>query len=53
MPRAFSDDLRQRAVNAVLSGRTRCAVAECYDFAYEAVVKWMVSFKETGSCSSA
>jgi len=53
MPRAFSDDLRQRVVNAVLSGQTRRAVAECYDLAYATVVKWVARFKETGSYSPA
>ena len=49
MPRAFSDDLRNRMVKAVENGSSCHGVAERFDVAPSTVIKLMQRFKTTRS----
>ena len=53
MTRAYSDDLRQRCVNAMASGIPASKVATQYGVAKSSVIKWHQRFRETGSVSPA
>ena len=41
MPRPYSDDLRERAIEAVESGASRHEVADRFDVAPSSVINWM------------
>ena len=47
--KAYSNDLRERAVAAVMAGETTRSVAERFDVAVSSVIKWHQRFRETGS----
>jgi transposase len=49
MTRAYSLDLRERVVSAVLSGETCRSVATRFDVSVSSVVKWSQRQRETGS----
>ena len=49
MTRAYSNDLRERVVAAVLSGERCRAVAARFDVAVSSVVKWSQRHRATGS----
>ena len=49
MTRAYSNDLRERAVAAVVAGEATRAVAARFDVAVSSVVKWHQQYRATGS----
>lgn len=49
MTRALSNDLRERAVQAVLAGQSTRAVAGRFGVAVSSVVKWYQRYRATGS----
>lgn len=49
MTKPYSNDLRQRAVDAVVSGETTRVVAARFGVAVSSVVKWHQRYRETGS----
>jgi putative transposase len=50
MPRPYSDDLRERAVEGVKSGASGREVAEQFGVNPSAVIKWLRRWRETGKC---
>ena len=52
MPRAYSLDLRERVVTAVLGGASCRAVAGTYKVSVASVVKWSQRFRATGSAAA-
>lgn len=53
MTKAYSNDLRERAVAAVIAGETTRSVATRFDVAVSSVVKWHQRYRETGSVAPA
>jgi transposase len=53
MARPYSQDLRERVVAAVASGRTCRAVATLFGVSVASVVKWSQRFRATGSAAAA
>ena len=53
MVKAYSVDLRQRAVDAVLAGESCGVVAERFSVARSSVIKWSHRYRETGSVAPA
>lgn len=53
MVRAYSDDLRERAVRRVLAGESIRSVASIYAISPSAVAKWSGRFRATGSVAPA
>ena len=51
MPRAYSNDLRERVVMAVRSGETCRSVAQRFGVSVASVVKWSQRHRATGSVS--
>lgn len=51
MTRAFSDDLRQRVVEAVDGGMTRRGAADRFGVAASTAIKWVQRWRSTGSWS--
>jgi transposase len=49
MVRPYSNDLRERAVSAVVQGQSTRAVAEQFGVAVSSVVKWSRRYRQTGS----
>jgi len=49
MTRAYSNDLRERVVSAVIGGASCRAVAARYDVSVSSVVKWSQRYRRTGS----
>ena len=49
MTKPYSIDLRQRAVDAIISGETTRVVAERFSVAVSSVIKWHQRYRETGS----
>ena len=49
MTKAYSIDLRERAVTAVVAGETTRVVADRFGIAVSSVVKWHQRFRNTGS----
>ncbi len=49
MSRPYSNDLRERAVTAVVAGETVRVVAARFGVAVSSVVKWHQRYRETGS----
>ena len=49
MVRAYSMDLRERAVGAVVGGETTRVVADRFGVSVSCVVKWHQRFRQTGS----
>src|SRR6188768_473643 len=52
MPRAYSNDLRERAAAAVSSGRTCREVASLFGVSVASVVKWSQRQRATGSAAA-
>jgi transposase len=52
MPRAYSLDLRERVVAAVVAGESCRHVAETYKVSVASVVKWSQRFRATGSAAA-
>ena len=49
MPKPYSTDLRERAVEAVESGASRREVAEVFEVGVSSVIRWCRRWSETGS----
>ncbi len=49
MVKPYSNDLRERAVAAVVSGETARVVAARFSVAVSSVIKWRQRYRETGS----
>jgi transposase len=52
MARPYSDDLRERVIDALNSGATCRAVAKRFGVSVSAVVKWSQRYRATGSDSA-
>jgi transposase len=52
MPRAYSLDLRQRAVALVAAGQSRRAVAQLLALGEATVIRWMRQQTTTGHCAA-
>ena len=52
MPRPYSKDLRERAIDEVRSGASRREVAEHFDVSPSSVINWMRRWRETGSTAA-
>jgi len=52
MPRPYSDDLRERAIEEVRSGASRREVAEHFNVSPSSVVNWTQRWHETGSAAA-
>ena len=52
MVRAYSSDLRDRVVAAVMAGATVRAVAERFEVSVASVVKWSQRYRATGSAAA-
>jgi len=52
MPRAYSLDLRERVVAAVVAGESCRNVAGTYKVSVPSVVKWSQRFRATGSVAA-
>src|ERR1700688_4931689 len=52
MPRAYSDDLRQRAIEAVEGGASRREAAERFDMSPSTVINWVRRWREDGSAAA-
>lgn len=50
--RAYSSDLRDRVVAAVMSGATVRSAAERYGVSVASAVKWSQRYRATGSCAA-
>lgn len=51
MVKAYSDDLRQRCVDAVLEGQSTSQVAARFGISKSSVIKWHQRYRSTGSVS--
>src|ERR1700731_3406164 len=52
MPRPYSGDLRERAIEEVRSGASRREVAERFDVSPSSVINWVRRWRETGSAAA-
>ena len=52
MPKAYSSDLRERLIGAVVSGASRREAAELFDVAVSTAVKWVQRLHDTGSSAA-
>jgi len=51
MPKPYSTDLRERAVEAVESGASRREVAEIFRVGVSSVIRWCQRWSETGNAA--
>ena len=51
MPRPYSTDLRERAVEAVESGASRREIAEIFKVGVSSVIRWCQRWSETGGAA--
>ena len=51
MPRPYSTDLRERAVEAVESGASRRRIAQGFKVGVSSVIRWCQRWSETGSAA--
>jgi transposase len=52
MPRPYSDDLRERAIEEVKSGASRREVAEHFGVSPSSVINWVRRWRDTGSATA-
>jgi transposase-like protein len=52
MPKAYSGDLREPVIEAVVSGASRREVAELFEVAVSTAVKWLQRVRDTGSSAA-
>ena len=52
MARPYSDDLRERVVEAVKAGASRREAAERFEIAPSSAIKWLQRWRETGSVAA-
>lgn len=48
LPSVAQEDLRRKAVNAVLAGKTQAEVAKLFSVSRYAVIKWVTAYREGG-----
>src|SRR6266576_6597513 len=49
MPKPYSDDLRERVIEAVEAGASRREAAESFNLSASSAVKWLQRWRDTGS----
>jgi transposase len=52
MPRPFSDDLRRRAIEAVVGGASRHEAAERFEVGPSTVINWLRRWHDHGSAAA-
>ena len=52
MPKPYSDDLRERVVEAVEAGASRREAAESFSLSASSAVKWLQRWRDTGSAQA-
>ena len=52
MPKPYSDDLRERVIEAVEAGASRREAAETFNLSPSSAVKWLQRWRDTGSAKS-
>jgi transposase len=52
MPRAYSEDMRQRVIAEVEGGASRRAAAEEFAVSASTAIIWVKCFRETGRCAA-
>jgi transposase len=52
MPKAYSFDLRERVVEAVVAGASRHEAADSFDVSVSSAVRWLQLVDDTGSCAA-
>ncbi len=51
MPKSYSQDLRERVIEAIETGATRRETADCFDVAVSSAVKWSQRWRESKSAA--
>src|SRR5258705_6140441 len=49
MPKPYSDDLRERVIEAVVAGASRREAAESFSLSASSAVRWLQRWRDTGS----
>jgi transposase len=49
MPKLYSDDLRERVIEAVVAGASRREAAESFSLSASSAVRWVQRWRDTGS----
>ena len=52
MPKPYSDDLRERVIEAVEAGASRREAAESFNLSPSSAVKWLQRWRNTGSAKA-
>jgi transposase len=52
MPKPYSDDLRERVIEAVEAGESRREAAESFNLSPSSAVKWLQRWRNTGSAKA-
>lgn len=52
MPKAYSEDLRERVIEAIEAGASRRAAAERFSISVSSAIKWMQRWRGTGSVAA-
>src|SRR5450631_520356 len=52
MPKPYSDDLRERVIEAVEAGASRREAAESFNLCPSSAVKWLQRWRDTGSAKA-
>ena len=52
MPAAYSTDIRGRVIASVESGSSRREAAEEFDVSASSAIKWVATYRTTGSCTA-
>jgi transposase len=52
MPKPYSDDLRERVIEAVEAGASRREAAESFNLSPSSAVKWLERWRDTGSAKA-
>lgn len=52
MPAAYSTDIRGRVIASVESGSSRREAAEEFDVSASSAIKWVATYRTTGSCAA-
>src|SRR5215471_6017425 len=49
MPKPYSDDLRERVIEAVVAGASRREAAESFSLSASSAVRWLQRWRDTGN----
>jgi transposase len=52
MPKAYSEDLRERVIEAIEAGASRRAAAERFSISASSAIKWMQRWRVSGSVAA-